>query len=1081
MGCLISSSVTSTGLATIQENYQYDPLYRFVIRKEIPCPSCQGSPVLAEEFSYHPLWGKPIRIRDENCQEERMAYDALGRKVVEIDNYGQLSILKYQWDPTGYGLYRVNRLKSSQPYYKQYYSAEGLLLKEESQNFSGQNISKVYEYNNKGQKTLESNFHTSAETPSNTEFLYDNFFRLSQINSPYGVTTHNYIYEANTHTLRITTTNPDGTQSKKWKYYNGKVKQASDKGGMIDYIYDISGEYHKIYKDGVLMLRNTFDQYGRKASAQEPNAGTIHYQYDAYGQLVEQTDNMGNMHVMEYDGLGRQIKRVGPEGTTLYEFGCANPSNTEGGDNGGHEVDASGSTSIVRSTEDLCCRQALVKVTGYNGMTQEYTYDDHLNTLSTTESIDGNVFVTANEYNGIGQLTSTTHPSGYVERNVYNSLGYLTRKEDQNNNVVYELLETNGRGQPTKYELGNGKTSVTSYTLDLPTHYRTPGIQDLEMQYDYSTANLLSRKDHIYGLTESYTYDNLHRLTSSQIQGLAAQSYDYDQPTPSESKGNLMQSSAVGKFGYHPHKIHAMRKAYNPTNNQSPPAHIPQQTQEIDYTAFHRPGLIAEGGHQLELMYSPEYDRVHTRLSHEGALTRTMYYLGQTEKLVTPAGEKWVTYLSAAPGTVAMIVTENGGHKSYFTYTDHLGRLLTLTDNQGSIVAQQSFTPWGQRRDPGTWQTLANTSSSGIDWLYRGYTGHEHLPEFGLINMNARLYDPVTTRMLSPDNVLALPYTTGGHNRYLYAMGNPMKYTDPSGDSPIAPILIGMAISGAFNVGLQYADNGGDLNNFNWGSFAVSMIAGGVGGGMSAGLTAAGIGGFYNGAITGASTGLINSVGMGIVNNNLSFKSVASQTILGAGIGGLVSGIGAGLDGRNFWDGDEIGHIALAVDKNMPYISQSDPNSCGGTTGEMVLKAQGIDAYTSDDIMGWAYDGRIIEGSGKSDLGIAIGIRDNTGLNFDYTLNSDLGSADNLKNQLVKNINNGRSVVISQSHGHSVAIKGVYIRQVTKVNGVIKSTSGPFIKVFDPFLSSTESIYNIQYLSPSQLYSNLNKIITFGY
>jgi RHS repeat-associated protein len=33
----------------------------------------------------------------------------------------------------------------------------------------------------------------------------------------------------------------------------------------------------------------------------------------------------------------------------------------------------------------------------------------------------------------------------------------------------------------------------------------------------------------------------------------------------------------------------------------------------------------------------------------------------------------------------------------------------------------------------------------------RGYTGHEHLDEFGLINCNARLYDPVLGRFLSPD------------------------------------------------------------------------------------------------------------------------------------------------------------------------------------------------------------------------------------------------------------------------------------------------------------------------------------------
>ncbi len=33
--------------------------------------------------------------------------------------------------------------------------------------------------------------------------------------------------------------------------------------------------------------------------------------------------------------------------------------------------------------------------------------------------------------------------------------------------------------------------------------------------------------------------------------------------------------------------------------------------------------------------------------------------------------------------------------------------------------------------------------------LGRGYTGHEHLTAFGLVNMNARLYDPLTARFLT--------------------------------------------------------------------------------------------------------------------------------------------------------------------------------------------------------------------------------------------------------------------------------------------------------------------------------------------
>ena len=39
--------------------------------------------------------------------------------------------------------------------------------------------------------------------------------------------------------------------------------------------------------------------------------------------------------------------------------------------------------------------------------------------------------------------------------------------------------------------------------------------------------------------------------------------------------------------------------------------------------------------------------------------------------------------------------------------------------------------------------------------LLRGYCGHKHVEYHGLIHMNARLYDPVIGRFLSPDPLCA--------------------------------------------------------------------------------------------------------------------------------------------------------------------------------------------------------------------------------------------------------------------------------------------------------------------------------------
>ena len=70
------------------------------------------------------------------------------------------------------------------------------------------------------------------------------------------------------------------------------------------------------------------------------------------------------------------------------------------------------------------------------------------------------------------------------------------------------------------------------------------------------------------------------------------------------------------------------------------------------------------------------------------------------------------------------------------------------------------------------------TTTTSFD---RGYTLHEHYDEFGLINMNGRLYDPLVGRMLSPDIVIQDEQNSQAYNRYSYCFNNPLRFTDPSG------------------------------------------------------------------------------------------------------------------------------------------------------------------------------------------------------------------------------------------------------------------------------------------------------------
>ena len=80
-----------------------------------------------------------------------------------------------------------------------------------------------------------------------------------------------------------------------------------------------------------------------------------------------------------------------------------------------------------------------------------------------------------------------------------------------------------------------------------------------------------------------------------------------------------------------------------------------------------------------------------------------------------------------------MYVVENGVGHMYYVFTDHLGSILKLTDESGTTIAEQNFDAWGRKRNP---NDLKYSSIPAVpDWLYRGFTGHEHLDLFSLINI----------------------------------------------------------------------------------------------------------------------------------------------------------------------------------------------------------------------------------------------------------------------------------------------------------------------------------------------------------
>ena len=70
----------------------------------------------------------------------------------------------------------------------------------------------------------------------------------------------------------------------------------------------------------------------------------------------------------------------------------------------------------------------------------------------------------------------------------------------------------------------------------------------------------------------------------------------------------------------------------------------------------------------------------------------------------------------------------------FYLFTDHLGSVIAIVDQSGNKKYEATYDAWGN-------QTVTRNDIG----FHRGYTGHEMLPEFGLVNMRSAQRDAFVT------------------------------------------------------------------------------------------------------------------------------------------------------------------------------------------------------------------------------------------------------------------------------------------------------------------------------------------------
>ncbi|MEQ2955425.1 RHS repeat-associated core domain-containing protein [Phocaeicola massiliensis] len=824
---------------------------------------------LTNEYTYNTT-GRVATIKDDKGGITSYIYDPFGREQSATLPDKTVQTTSYAWSTEGTnGLYAITKSHTGQPTTKSVYDALNREVRSSSTRFNGTLINTDKQYDSYGNiQKVSLPFPSSSPSLWNT-YSYDSYNRLTNIIEASGRKT-TYSYNANS----ITTVEDKVSVTRNYDVQSNLIS-VTDPAGTITYNLCADGQPSSIVAPGNVTTSFGYDKYRRRTSISDPSFGMTSYEYDASGNVTKETNANAKITQYAYDSYNRIKSVTTPEFVTTYTY----------------------------NTKD-----ELASISTNNGTSKTFTYDAIGRLTSLKENAVDSKWLQKDYTYSNGNISSVkyTSQSGVLatENYIYSN-GYLSEMKLNGQTTIYKLSQESSFGHPTELLTG-GITQKFGYTsYGLPSSIASTGFsknyQNFVYTFDATNNNLSNRKDNIRNITENFGYDNLNRLTS-----YSGNTMTYD------AKGNITKKSDVGSFEY--------------TNTQKPYAvsgatllgnGIPARAQTITYNSFWRPNSISENGYVATFTYNGEYERVKMNLTKNGIRELTRYYLGGCYELdQASSSTKEKLYLFGDYYNAAAVYVKNGSSGSiYYILRDYLGSITQVVASDGTLTQELSYDAWGRLRNPAN-QTIYISGQEPVLFLGRGYSGHEYLPQFGLINMNARLYDPALGRFLSPDPFVQAPDFSQNFNRYVYGMNNPLRYVDPDGE--FIHIVIGAIVGGAAN--LIYKAISGQLHSFKDGfaAFGIGAVAGGLGaatGGAifaAAGGAAGGIGGFLAGAAGGAATSAtmmpIQSAG-----NSMYFGDpfmTLDEYVIGiataAITGGAMNGTYAAIEGRNFWTGDMI-------------------------------------------------------------------------------------------------------------------------------------------------------------------------------
>ncbi|WP_395575878.1 RHS repeat-associated core domain-containing protein [Streptomyces sp. BK79] len=629
-----------------------------------------------------------------------------------------------------------------------------------------------------------------------------------------------FTYDANGNTLSVTTS---GTAGATREYtYNEATPKCGGFEGQRCTAEDGNGKITSF----------TYDTNGNLIKVKPPAPlGETTYTYDALGRVETVKDGRGITTVYTYDTRDRVREVSSTNSTVTYTY--------DGDGNVKSRTDASGTT---KWDYDKLNRESVRTL--QNGAQTALAYTPGGDVDFYTDPTGKSDY----SWDKAGRLDYLTAPDGKKTDFDYNNNDKRTKTVYPGGTTQSVTIDKNGRPQAIK------TTSGTTTLIDLTYSYASAGKD---------TTKIRTRTDNATKYKTTYTYDSQDRLTyaleaDSTAARKASWLYCWDDAGNLKSQDGSKNVCPGGTTYTHNDASEVTGKngsttgwSYDKLGNETAAASSTARTGE-SWTDYSQLAGITAGGKTYDLVHAGTSNAERTKLGSTW-FHHTALGLASTTTNGVDTG-----FIREPAGTLNSMTA---GGKSYYYLTDATGNVLGLVDDAGKRTHTYAYGPTGLPR---------GTTTEAAPQPYR-FAGAYADPT-GLYKMGHRYYDPSLGRFTQPD-------PSGQEtNPYLYAAGDPINNSDPSGllslgeGLGLAGTVVGLAalapVSAPVAIGATAASVG-------------LTVAGSIASGNSASETAA-VG------IFSAATG---GVGAAMKLAGAAGKTAAAVDV-GYAVGGYLGGVG---------------------------------------------------------------------------------------------------------------------------------------------------------------------------------------------